>query len=196
VLPNEQYFPEAEDVALHAMAFARMMIAHARFEEQIRILQGVIAGDQSFGEQPGDQWTNRERSACMAKLIKNKLGDVEGARHVADRRMCRSPWASRLAMSAKQAIRPRKMPSIHPRALAIAVSSSIAQSSRWEAADRSTSWVSVSFIGISVRLTTASRAVTTEAPLWRESRRGRIPEQLAPKCQSFWIILLLGFQPS
>jgi len=35
--------------------------------------------------------------------------------------------------------------------------------------------VSVSFIGISVRLATASRAVTTEAPLGRESRRGRIP---------------------
>src|SRR4029077_9266677 len=54
---------------------------------------------------------------------------------------------------------------------------SIAESSRREAADRSTSWVSVSFIGISVRLATASRAVTTEAPQWRESRRGRIPER-------------------
>jgi len=53
--------------------------------------------------------------------------------------------------------------------------SSMAQSSRCEAADRSTSWVSVSFIGISVRLKTASRAVTTEAPHGRESRRGTIP---------------------
>jgi hypothetical protein len=56
---------------------------------------------------------------------------------------------------------------------------STAPSSRCAAADSSTSWLSVSFfgdmIGISVRLTTASRAVTTEAPHWRSSRRGRIP---------------------
>src|SRR5262249_42115246 len=56
--------------------------------------------------------------------------------------------------------------------------SSMAPSSRCAAADSSTSWLSVSFfgdmIGISVRLTTASRAVTTEAPHWRSSRRGGI----------------------
>ena len=40
----------------------------------------------------------------------------------ASRRMCRSPWASRLAISAKEAIRPSRMSSIHPRALTIAVS--------------------------------------------------------------------------
>src|SRR6266516_19087 len=55
--------------------------------------------------------------------------------------------------------------------------SSIQRSSRCEAADRSTSWVSVSFMGSSVRLATALRAVTTKAPQWRESRRGRIPER-------------------
>ena len=47
------------------------------------------------------------------------------------------------------------------------------------AVESSASWVSVSLlgdiIGISIRLTTASCAVTTEAPHWRESRRGRIP---------------------
>jgi hypothetical protein len=83
MLPNEQYFPEADDVTPHAMAFARMMIAHARFEREIRNLQGVIAGDQSFGEQPGNQWTTPKRRARMAKLIKNKLGDIEEARPVA-----------------------------------------------------------------------------------------------------------------
>jgi hypothetical protein len=36
--------------------------------------------------------------------------------------------------------------------------------------------VSVSFIEFSVRLATASRAVTTEAPQWPRSRRGRIPK--------------------
>src|ERR1700722_11505392 len=40
----------------------------------------------------------------------------------------------------------------------------IAPSCRCEAAESRTSWVSVSFIEISVRVATASRAVTTEAP--------------------------------
>ncbi len=40
----------------------------------------------------------------------------------ASRRICRSPWPSRLAISEKEAIRPCRMSSIHARALAIAVS--------------------------------------------------------------------------
>jgi hypothetical protein len=84
----------------------------------------------------------------------------------------------------------------------------MAPSSRLEAADGSTSWVLVSLfgdmIGISLRLATASRAVTTEAPHWRHSRRGRIPvgrmalKDAATvtlcsrrKASHFWIMLLL-----
>jgi hypothetical protein len=37
----------------------------------------------------------------------------------ASRRMCRSPWASRCAMSVKEALRPSRMSSIHSRALAM-----------------------------------------------------------------------------
>jgi len=40
----------------------------------------------------------------------------------ASRRMCRSPNDSHLAISAKEAVRLSRMSSIHPRALAIAVS--------------------------------------------------------------------------
>ena len=40
----------------------------------------------------------------------------------ASRRMWRSPWPSRLAISAKEAIRPSLISSIHRRALAMAVS--------------------------------------------------------------------------
>jgi hypothetical protein len=50
-----------------------------------------------------------------------------------------------------------------------------APSSRCEAADRSTSWVSVSFIGILRSVGDCVRAVTTEAPQWALSRRSRIP---------------------
>ncbi len=59
-------------------------------------------------------------------------------------------------------------------------------------------------IGISIRLATASCAVTTEAPHWRHSRRGRIPGGPAAlneaatvtlcwqqKASHFWIMLLL-----
>jgi hypothetical protein len=46
-------------------------------------------------------------------------------------------------------------------------SNSRARSSRCEAADSSTSWVSVNFTESSIRLVTASAAATTEAPQWR-----------------------------
>ena len=90
---------------------------------------------------------------------------------------------------------------------------SIAPSSRCAAADSSTSWVSVSLfadmIGISIRLGTASCAVTTEAPHWRHSRRGRIrggPTALNHaatvtlcshrKASHFWRMLLLVSGPA
>jgi hypothetical protein len=86
-------------------------------------------------------------------------------------------------------------------------------SSRCAAAESSTSCVSVSFfgdmIGISVRLPTASRAVTTEAPHWRQRRRGRIPGGptalrqaatvtlcLRRKASHFWPMLLPAFRTS
>jgi hypothetical protein len=62
----------------------------------------------------------------------------------------------------------------------------------------------VSFIGVSLRLPTASRAVTTEAPHWPNSRRGRSPSHpegrseaatvtlfWRTKSSPFWIIFLL-----
>jgi hypothetical protein len=42
---------------------------------------------------------------------------------------------------------------------------------------RSNNWVSVNFMGSSIRLETTIAAVTTEAPRWRRSRRGRIQPQ-------------------
>jgi hypothetical protein len=71
-----------------------------------------------------------------------------------------------------------------------------ARSSRCDAADSSTTWVSVSFTGSSIRLVTATAAVITEAPQRRETgggapeavnaqRNGHSAAPFAPECQSF-----------
>jgi hypothetical protein len=77
-------FPEVDEIMTHAVAFARLMVAHARFEAEFRNLQGVIAGDQDFGEQPCNQWSTHKRPACVATLIKEKLGYIEEARPIAE----------------------------------------------------------------------------------------------------------------
>jgi len=77
-------FPEVDEVMPHAVAFARLMIAHAKFEAEVRYLQGAVAGDQAFGEQPCNQWNTRDRPGRMAKLIKDKLGDIEEAQPITD----------------------------------------------------------------------------------------------------------------
>src|SRR3954469_2889981 len=52
----------------------------------------------------------------------------------------------------------------------------MALSGCWAAVDSSTNCVSVSFFGMHrLRLTTASRAVTTEAPHWRKQPAGQDP---------------------
>jgi hypothetical protein len=88
--------------------------------------------------------------------------------------------------------------------------SSMAQSSRCEAADKMTSWVSVSFIGILRSVSDGvsrrhhrSPALATK-PAGQDSgtRPCRLVEPshttalLAPKCQSFLDNLIAGFQPS
>ena len=78
------FFPDANQVMPHAMAFARLMITHARFEAEIRTLQGKIANDDSFGEQPRNQWDASKRPSRMVKLIKDRFGDIEEARPIAD----------------------------------------------------------------------------------------------------------------
>ena len=77
---SEIYFPEPEEIEPFALAFAGLMIAHAKFEAEVRSLQGVIAGDENFGEQPCNQWPAYERRKRMAKLIKSKLGNIDEAK--------------------------------------------------------------------------------------------------------------------
>ena len=73
--PDDIYFPEAEDIGPHAIAFAQLMFAHSKFEREVRSLQGAITNDLNFGEQRSNQWTARQRPERMAKLIKGHLGD-------------------------------------------------------------------------------------------------------------------------
>jgi hypothetical protein len=73
--PDDIYFPEAENIGPHAIAFAQLMFAHAEFEREVRSLQGAITNDLSFGEQRSNQWKARQRPERMAKLIKRHFGD-------------------------------------------------------------------------------------------------------------------------
>jgi hypothetical protein len=46
-------FPRADEIPQSlAMAFMRMMMAHAKFESEVCALQGVVANDRHYGEQP------------------------------------------------------------------------------------------------------------------------------------------------
>ena len=54
-------FPDANEIAPHAIAFARMMFAHAEFEREVRLLVDAINPKKpGFGERPENQWTASE----------------------------------------------------------------------------------------------------------------------------------------
>src|SRR5262245_56654218 len=68
--PEAIYFPDPEVIAPLAIAFAQLMFAHAKFEDEFRSLQGIITGDRRFGDRRANQWSVRRRPDSMAKLIK------------------------------------------------------------------------------------------------------------------------------
>src|SRR5215831_10961900 len=54
-------FPDPNEIAPHATAFARMMFAHAAFEREVRLLIDAINPKKpGFGERPENQWTASE----------------------------------------------------------------------------------------------------------------------------------------
>jgi len=55
------HFPEPEIMAPLAMAFVRMMFAHAGFEREVRSLQSAITDDRNFGEQRSSRWSAGDR---------------------------------------------------------------------------------------------------------------------------------------
>lgn len=64
-------FPEAGDIADHAVAFAQMMFAHTAFEREVADLQEAITKQPGFGELRANQYGTRERPARMVKLIED-----------------------------------------------------------------------------------------------------------------------------
>ena len=76
--PDCIYFPEPGIIAALAIEFARMMFAHAHFEDEVRSLQGAITKDPSFGMRRANQWSARRRPDCMAKLIETHFPDGFG----------------------------------------------------------------------------------------------------------------------
>jgi hypothetical protein len=61
-------FPRAEDISQSlAVTFMRMMMAHAKFESEVRALQGCVANDLNFGEQARNQWKARSSGQFATK---------------------------------------------------------------------------------------------------------------------------------
>jgi hypothetical protein len=86
--PDAIYFPEAEIMPSLAMAFMRMMFAHAEFEEQVRDLHDSIMATPAKrphffarllnfgGKTGGGFWNARNRPKRIAKMIKDRPGLV------------------------------------------------------------------------------------------------------------------------
>jgi len=69
-------FPDPNEIAPHAAAFARMMFAHAAFEREVRLLIDAINPKRpGFGERPENQWTASESgTGKIIILIKHHRG--------------------------------------------------------------------------------------------------------------------------
>jgi hypothetical protein len=75
--PHDVAFPDPSEIAPHAIAFARMMFAHAAFEREVRSLVDTINPKKpAFGERPENQWTASESgTAKIIFLIKHHRGN-------------------------------------------------------------------------------------------------------------------------
>jgi len=74
---TQTLFPRAEDIPQSlAVAFMQMMMAHAKFESEVRALQSTVANDRSYGEQPQNWWSAKNRPKRMVKLIEERLGQI------------------------------------------------------------------------------------------------------------------------
>src|SRR5580765_2409833 len=74
-LPRDMVvFPEAGEIADHAIAFAQMMFAHTALERGIGELQDTITKQPGFCEQRANQWHAQARPALMVVLIEAHRG--------------------------------------------------------------------------------------------------------------------------
>ena len=69
--------PDPSEIAPHAIAFARMMFAHAVFEREVRSLVDAINPKKpGFGERPENQWTASESgTGKIIILIRHHRGN-------------------------------------------------------------------------------------------------------------------------
>jgi hypothetical protein len=75
--PDCVYLPAPDQITSHAIAFARLMFAHAAFEREVRSLQDDITNKPGFGERGRNQWDARNRPSLMVELFKkHKRNDL------------------------------------------------------------------------------------------------------------------------
>ena len=72
-------FPDPNEIAPHAIAFAQMMFAHAAFEREVRSLVDAInPKEPGFGERHANQWTASESGTekVIDLIIKHRGNDL------------------------------------------------------------------------------------------------------------------------
>ena len=68
--PDDVAFPDPNEIAPHAIAFARMMFAHAALEREVRSLVDAINPQEpGFGERPENQWTASESGTGKITIL-------------------------------------------------------------------------------------------------------------------------------
>jgi len=71
-------FPDPNEIGPHAIAFARMMFAHAAFEREVRSLVDAInPKEPGFGERRENQWTASESGTAniIVLILRHRGGD-------------------------------------------------------------------------------------------------------------------------
>jgi hypothetical protein len=74
--PDDVALPDPNEIGPHAIAFARMMFAHAALEREVRaLIDAINPKDPGFGERPENQWMASETgTGKIIILIKNHRG--------------------------------------------------------------------------------------------------------------------------
>ena len=68
--PHDVALPDPSEIAPHAIAFARMMFAHAAFEREVRSLVDAINPKKpGFGQRPENQWTPSESGTGKIMIL-------------------------------------------------------------------------------------------------------------------------------
>jgi hypothetical protein len=79
-------FPDPNEIALHAVAFARMMFAHAAFEREVHsLIDAINPKEPGFGERRENQWTASDSGTAKIMVLIRRyhgLSQTEQIRNV------------------------------------------------------------------------------------------------------------------